>query len=85
MKFVPVKNTLSYPANAFSTQDEVIAWICANQLGRRNISEETRRYLMVKDIEAEKTLGQKILQAKISMPKAILKTQTLKNPLFQIN
>lgn len=44
---------------AFSTQDEVIAWICANQLGRRNISEETRRYLIGKRYEAEKTFGSK--------------------------
>ena len=27
----------------FESREEVIAWICANQLGRRNISEETMR------------------------------------------
>lgn len=41
----------------FNAQDEVIAWICANQLGRRNISEETRRYLIGKRYEIEKILG----------------------------
>ena len=30
----------------FDSKEEVIAWICANQLGRRNISEETRKYLI---------------------------------------
>lgn len=36
---------------------EAVAWICANQLGRRNISEETRRYLIGKRYDAEKTKG----------------------------
>lgn len=39
---------------SFSGRDEVIAWICANQLGRRNISEETRKYLIGRQYEAEK-------------------------------
>lgn len=38
-------------------REEVIAWICANQLGRRNITEETRRYLIGKRYEMEKTIG----------------------------
>jgi hypothetical protein len=37
--------------------EEVIAWICVNQLGRRNISEETRRYLIGKRYETEKKIG----------------------------
>jgi len=41
----------------FNNRDEIIAWICANQLGRRNISEETRRYLIGKRYETEKKLG----------------------------
>ena len=32
----------------FPNRDAAIAWICANQLGRRNISEETRKYLIGK-------------------------------------
>ncbi len=36
---------------------EAIAWICANQLGRRNISEETRRFLIGKRYEAEKSIS----------------------------
>ena len=39
---------------SFSGRDEVIAWICANQLGRRNISEEPRKYLIGRQYEAEK-------------------------------
>lgn len=41
----------------FNNREEVIAWICANQLGRRNISEETRRYLIGKRYEIEKNFG----------------------------
>lgn len=41
----------------FNSRDEVIVWICANQLGRRNISDETRRYLIGKRYEMEKKLG----------------------------
>ncbi len=36
---------------------EVIAWICVNQIGRRNISEETRKYLIGKRYESEKVVG----------------------------
>ena len=32
---------------SFSGRDEVIAWICANQLGRRNISEDVFRAAQV--------------------------------------
>ncbi|MEI8390378.1 MAG: hypothetical protein WCG23_10905 [bacterium] len=41
----------------FNNKDEITAWICANQLGRRNISEETRKYLIGKRYEIEKKLG----------------------------
>lgn len=40
----------------FENEDEATAWICSNQLGRRNISEETRRYLIGKKYEAEKII-----------------------------
>ena len=29
----------------FECREAAIAWICANQLGRRNITEETRKFL----------------------------------------
>lgn len=41
----------------FDNREEVIIWICANQLGRRNISDETRRYLIGKRYEAEKVFA----------------------------
>ena len=39
-----------------SSREEAVSWICANQLGRRNISDETRKYLIGKRYEAEKTV-----------------------------
>jgi len=41
----------------FENREEAVAWICANQLGRRNITEETRKYLIGKRYEMEKMLG----------------------------
>ena len=38
----------------FTCREEAIAWICANQLGRRNVSEETRKYLIGKQYETTK-------------------------------
>lgn len=38
-------------------REEAIVWICANQLGRRNITDETRKYLIGKRYEMEKILG----------------------------
>lgn len=38
-------------------RDDALSWICANQIGRRNITEETRRYLIGKRYEAEKRIG----------------------------
>ena len=49
----------------FACQEDVVAWICANQLGRRNISEETRRFLIGKQYNAEK------LASKIKNPKGL--------------
>jgi len=42
----------------FQSRESAISWICANQLGRRNISEETRRYLIGKRYEVEKRLNE---------------------------
>jgi hypothetical protein len=41
----------------FSCREAAIVWICTNQIGRRNITEETRRYLIGKRYEAEKRIG----------------------------
>ncbi len=41
---------------SFINREEVKDWICSNQLGRRNITEETRKYLIGKRYEMEKSL-----------------------------
>lgn len=41
----------------FESREDVIAWICANQLGRRNISEETRHFLIGMQYETEKMIA----------------------------
>ena len=43
--------------NEFEGREEAIIWICGNQLGRRNITEETRKYLIGRQYEAEKVVG----------------------------
>lgn len=50
---IPFSVTHIYMKN----REEAVAWICANQLGRRNITEEARRYLIGKRYEVEKLLG----------------------------
>lgn len=43
----------------FDCREAVIAWICGNQLGRRNISEETRKYLIGVQYNTEKVAASK--------------------------
>lgn len=43
----------------FASREEVIVWICKNQLGRRNITEETRKYLIGRQYESEKIIDNK--------------------------
>ena len=38
----------------FANREETLAWICKNQLGRRNLSPEQKRYLLGKQYESEK-------------------------------
>jgi len=38
----------------FADRSEAIAWICRNQLGRRNLTPEQKKYLIGKQYEAEK-------------------------------
>ena len=40
----------------FANRYEVIAWICKNQLGRRNLSDEQKTYLLGKRYSAEKQI-----------------------------
>lgn len=41
----------------FKNHLEAAVWVCANQLGRRNIAHEMRKYLIGKRYEMEKILG----------------------------
>lgn len=50
---IPFSIKRIFPKN----REEAIAWICTNQLGRRNITDETRRYLIGKRYEMEKIIG----------------------------
>lgn len=43
----------------FESDEDVIIWICANQLGRRNISDETRKFLIGMQYESEKIVNQR--------------------------
>ena len=43
----------------FECREAVIAWICANQLGRRNLTDETRRYLIGLQYENQKIANNK--------------------------
>lgn len=41
----------------FELHEEAVSWICNNQLGRRSLSPETRKYLIGKRYAAEKVIG----------------------------
>ena len=40
----------------FSNRYEALAWICKNQLGRRNLTPEQKKFLIGKQAEAEKQI-----------------------------
>ncbi len=44
---------------SFECREAAIAWICANQLGRRNLTEETRKFLIGMQYENEKIVNSK--------------------------
>lgn len=48
----------------FNSRNDAIIWICANQLKRRNITEETRKYLIGKLYEAKKIIEIKKIDSK---------------------
>lgn len=55
------KHNISFSVKemTFESRDDVVVWICANQLGRRNITEETRKYLIGLQYETEKVINKK--------------------------
>lgn len=46
----------------FNSKEEAKIWICRNQLGRKNISDDIRKYLIGKRFEFEKIVGAKNYQ-----------------------
>jgi len=67
------------------SREEAIAWICANQLGRRNIIDEARRYLIGKRYEMEKILGAHKTTSKNQYSKKEAKPKMLVEPLIHEN
>lgn len=63
-------------------REEAIAWICTNQLGRRNITEETRKYLIGKRYEIEKILGAHNAAGTNQYTKKEVGAKMLPEPLF---
>ena len=57
---IPVYLACQHPEISFSTmplpfesREEVLAWICKNQLGRRNLTPEQKKFLMGKQYSSE--------------------------------
>lgn len=63
-------------------REEAIAWICANQLGRRNITEETRKYLIGKRYEMEKIIGAHNAAGTNQHTKKVVRAKMLNEPPF---
>ena len=59
----------------FPNRDAAIVWICSNQLGRRNISEETKKYLIGRQYEAERK--------RTGMRTAIISTAQIPSPQLE--
>ena len=54
-----LKIPFSCEAIDFENRESAIAWICKNQLGRRNLTEETRKFLIGMLYESEKVVNAK--------------------------
>lgn len=63
-------------------REEAVAWICAHQLDRPNITEETRRYLIGKRCETEKLLGAHHAAGVCQYTKKELRAGILPEPAF---
>ncbi len=66
----------------FDSRDDVIVWICSNQLGRRNITEETRKYLIGMQYETEKVINRKRNAQGRNQYTEASKPQSSEQPLF---
>ena len=54
MLFIITRSRYFPAAVRFANREEALAWICKNQLGRRNLSPKQKRYLLGKQYESEK-------------------------------
>lgn len=63
-----------------NNREAAIAWICANQLGRRNITNETRKYLIGKRYEMEKIIGSRNVAGINQHSKKVVRYKMLTKP-----
>jgi len=65
------------------SREEAIAWICANQLGRRNLTDESRRYLIGKRYTMEKIIGAHNAVGTNQYTRKEVRPKMLAEPLFE--
>lgn len=71
----------AYRNMRFESRDEAMVWICRNQLARRNISDEVRKYLIGKRFESEKIIGAKNYRGVNQYSKNAITKKPLMNPI----
>lgn len=64
------------------SREEAVAWICANQLGRRNITDESRRYLIGKRYKMEQIIGAHNAVGTNQYTRKEVRPKMLTEPLF---
>ncbi len=64
-------------------REEAIAWICANQLGRRNLTEGLRRYLIGKRYKMEQIIGAHNAARVNQSTRKAVRSKMLTEPLFE--
>ena len=65
------------------SREEAIAWICANQLGRRNLTDESRRYLIGKRYKMEQIIGAHNAVGTNQYTRKEVRPKMLTEPLFE--
>ncbi|WP_312644145.1 hypothetical protein [Hydrogenoanaerobacterium sp.] len=65
------------------SREEAVAWICANQLGRRNITDESRRYLIGKRYKMEQIIGAHNAVGTNQYTRKEVRPKILTEPLFE--
>jgi hypothetical protein len=65
------------------SREEAVAWICANQLDRRNLTDESRRYLIGKRYKMEQIIGAHNAVGTNQYTRKVVSSQKLTEPLFE--